>query len=383
MSVALNPFPDNSFYVIGMRQGWFKEVGIDITPAPLGIKAVPTQSVSYLVNNKADMCPMTVGNLVTNLVQVPDLRILGFTDTFLGTYLLISPDLKLPTLSETLKQGTPFKTAIKQVMDKTIGKRIAFDSSGQQRPFLDLIFQTLAGIKYSEVKLTVTPDTHIIDLAEGGQLDFACCNSAAQVIELINDGWKQYVSISDLAGGLPKGDPAIASNLGAPGPTVTADYYSKNQETCLRFMSVTWRIIDAVNKKPSSVLGLQTPYLSSVGGATMTSPVLEGIYKVIDPLVGFEQQSTYLSPKSPYYWKTVTGAMIAQATSGGILPKGKTYDLNKQVLAPEIYTIMKDLKGKYEALAPKAKGHLATQAKTFYANHNFLDAYRYAKEAVA
>jgi hypothetical protein len=383
MTVALNPFPDNSFYVIGMRQGWFAELGIGIKPAPYGIKAVPSQSVSYLVNQQADMCPMTASNIVTNLIQVPQLRLLGFTDTFLGTYLLISPSLKLPTLSDALKHGVPFTQAIKQVMSKTVGKRIAFESSGQQRPFLNLIFNQLGGVQYSQIKLTVTQDPKIVDLAAGGQLDFACCNSAAQVVELIDDGWKPYVSISDLAKELPPGDPRIASNLGAPGPTVLADYWEKNQEACLRFMSVTWRIIDAVNNSPTSVLGIQTPYLTAVNGATITVPALEGIYKVINPLIGFDEQSQYLQAKSPYYWHTVIGAMLDQAQQGGVLPKDRSFNLSTQVIAPHVYAIMSELKTKYEALAPKASGKLGAQAKVFYAHRNYLDAYRFATAAVA
>ena len=383
MTVALNPFADNSFYVIGMANGWFKECGINVMPAPYGIKAVPSQSVSYLVNHQADMCPMTASNIVTNLKQVPGLRLLGFTDTFLGTYLLSSPSLKLPTLSDVLASGVPFKTAIKQVMAKTVGKRIAFESSGQQRPFLNLIFNDLGGVKYSQIKLTVTQDPRIVDLAEGGQLDFACCNGASQVVELLNAGWKQYVSISDLAKGLPPGDPRIASNLGAPGPTVLADYYEKNLEVCLRFMSVTWRIIDAIAKDPAGTLPAQAPYLSAVTGAKTTVADLQGIYKSIDPLVGFEQQSQYLDSTSPYYWHTVIGAMLNQAQGGGVLPAGEQFDLSTQVIAPDVYTIMSGLKSQYEALAPKASGKLATQAATFYANRNYLDAYRFAKAGAA
>jgi hypothetical protein len=330
------------------------------------------------------MCPMTASNIVTNLVQVPQLRLLGFTDTFLGTYLLSAPSLKLPTLAEVLKSGVPFKTAIKQVMAKTVGKRIAFESTGNQRPFLNLIFNDLGGISYSKIKLTVTQDPRIVDLAEGGQLDFACCNGASQAIELLNQGWKPYVSIQDLAGGLPAGDPRIASNLGAPGPTVLADYYEANQEACLRFMSVTWRIIDEIAKHPKEVLPLQAPYLTAVTGAKTTVSDLEGIYKVIDPLVGFESQSEYLQSGSPYYWHTVIGAMLNNAQGGGVLPKDKSFDLSTQVIAPQVYQIMSGLKSKYEALAPGLpSGTMATQAKTYYANRNYLDAYRFAKAAKA
>ena len=36
---GMRPYADNTFYIIGMKKGWFDEVGIKFDPPPYGIKA--------------------------------------------------------------------------------------------------------------------------------------------------------------------------------------------------------------------------------------------------------------------------------------------------------------------------------------------------------
>ena len=46
---GMAPFADATFYVVAMRQGWFKDVGIDISPAPTGLQVTPDNVVTKLV----------------------------------------------------------------------------------------------------------------------------------------------------------------------------------------------------------------------------------------------------------------------------------------------------------------------------------------------
>src|SRR5918911_5426447 len=34
VAFGMRPYADNTFYVVAMKKGWFKDVGIQITPAP-------------------------------------------------------------------------------------------------------------------------------------------------------------------------------------------------------------------------------------------------------------------------------------------------------------------------------------------------------------
>ena len=36
---GMRPYADNTFYIIGMKKGWFTDVGISFDPAPYGLKA--------------------------------------------------------------------------------------------------------------------------------------------------------------------------------------------------------------------------------------------------------------------------------------------------------------------------------------------------------
>ena len=50
---GMRPYADNTYFVIGMEKGWFKDVGIEITPAPYGLKTTEAQWVSLLLNHSS------------------------------------------------------------------------------------------------------------------------------------------------------------------------------------------------------------------------------------------------------------------------------------------------------------------------------------------
>jgi ABC-type nitrate/sulfonate/bicarbonate transport system substrate-binding protein len=59
---GMRPYADNTFYIIGMKKGWFKDVGITILPEPDGLKVTDTNVVALLLNGQVDMssefCPL-------------------------------------------------------------------------------------------------------------------------------------------------------------------------------------------------------------------------------------------------------------------------------------------------------------------------------------
>jgi ABC-type nitrate/sulfonate/bicarbonate transport system substrate-binding protein len=52
---GMRPYADNTFYVIGIEKGWFKDVGITIEPAPYGLKTTENQWISILLNEQVDI----------------------------------------------------------------------------------------------------------------------------------------------------------------------------------------------------------------------------------------------------------------------------------------------------------------------------------------
>jgi ABC-type nitrate/sulfonate/bicarbonate transport system substrate-binding protein len=59
---GMRPYADNTFYIIGMKKGWFDEVGIKFDPPPYGIKANDSNVTTLLLNGQVDLiseyCPL-------------------------------------------------------------------------------------------------------------------------------------------------------------------------------------------------------------------------------------------------------------------------------------------------------------------------------------
>ena len=47
---GMRPYADNTFYIIAMKKGWFKDVGVNIVPPPYGLKVTDTNVVALLLN---------------------------------------------------------------------------------------------------------------------------------------------------------------------------------------------------------------------------------------------------------------------------------------------------------------------------------------------
>jgi ABC-type nitrate/sulfonate/bicarbonate transport system substrate-binding protein len=52
---GMRPYADNTFYVIGMKNGWFQDVGITFDPAPYGLKANDSNVTTLLLNGQLDI----------------------------------------------------------------------------------------------------------------------------------------------------------------------------------------------------------------------------------------------------------------------------------------------------------------------------------------
>src|SRR3972149_3412702 len=52
---GMRPYADNTFYVVAMKKGWFKDVGITITPQPYGLKVTDAVVVSLLLKQGLDI----------------------------------------------------------------------------------------------------------------------------------------------------------------------------------------------------------------------------------------------------------------------------------------------------------------------------------------
>jgi ABC-type nitrate/sulfonate/bicarbonate transport system substrate-binding protein len=386
---GMKPFASAAFYVIGMKRGYYDEVGITIEPKPFGLPITPDNQIQIIVNDKVDIVTMNGPSIVRSLAQVPDLRIIAFAETFVGMFVLAAPDSGVDPMEKRVKAGASPEEALRAVMQEIKGRPVGVNNSGTQRAFLNEVYEKRGGITFDDVDLTVTSDSKLVQLAKGGQIDFATPDGSQHVIELLRLGWYPVVSIADLAT-LPGSERFVAATLTHDGLATMLPYYEENTETCLRFISVMFRLIDEINGDMDSTLPDLVPYLEAQSGAQVSVEELKESLHEIDFLVPFDEQDQYWGndKTDTRNFEVVYGEQIKAAQEGGILPEGRTFKPTDGILAKQIWDTFRELRASYDELEPQATdltgeaAQLAEQAAQQYEWRNYLDAYRMLRDAV-
>lgn len=387
VNFGMRPFADNTFYVVAMKKGWFADAGIKIGPEELGLKINDTNGSALLLNRQIDIasqyCPLMLPTYKTS----DKLKCIGFTDTFKAMSILANPKLGLKSFKDYIAEGMNFDDAIKAALAPLEGKSLVVPPQLSNRPF------TSAAAEFSGHKwdVQVLEDSKSLILAKSGQIDFINPEGAQVVYSLEQAGWTRILSIGDLYEHAPGGAASsIAPLVVIVGIGANADYVNANQNTVLRFMSVVWRTIDALGKDPS-LYDLQAPYLNSVAGTDLTGESLKATVDSLHPFAPFEEGNVYFkTPDSVLYYKSAWGAIIKEYADNGILPN---HDVTPDdiVWAAAIWNQMEDYRVKSEALLKTLETQTLAddkkadfeQARTFYEQFNFLDAYRLATAAAS
>ena len=304
-----------------------------------------------------------------------------------GTAILANPALKLKSFKDYIKEGMAFEDAITAALKPMEGKTLTGSPVLSKRPFEDIVAQ-FSGVKWN---LELMDDAKALVLAKAGRINFADPEGAPIVYTLMQAGWTDLIDIGDLyehgPGGLDSPVEKLVSNVGIAG---NSDFVNANQNTVLRFLSVVWRTIDAVDKDPS-LFDLQAPYLNSVAGTSLDGKGVEATVKILDPLSPFEYGKTYfVDPSSILYYKNAWPAIIADWTEKGLVPKDAV-TADDVIWAAPIWHQMKDYQAKADALIKELEGKtlsadnqkLLDQAKHHFEIFDFLDAYRLASAAAA
>jgi len=387
VNFGMRPFADNTFYVIAMKKGWFEDVGIKIGPEELGMKINDTNGSALLLNGQIDIasqyCPLMLPTYKTS----DKLKCIAFTDTFLGMAIMANPELKLKSFRDYIAEGKSFDEAIKAALAPLEGKTLVTPPQLSNRPFTDAAAQ-FSGVKW---KTQVLEDSKSLVLAKSGQIDFLNPEGAPVVYSLEQAGWTKVLGIGDLYDFAPGGAASpVAPLVAIVGIGANGDYVNENQNTVLRFLSVVWRTIDAVQKDPS-LFALQAPYLNSVAGTDLDAESLKATVDSLHPLAPFEAGETYFkNPDSVLYYKNAWTPLIKEYADKGIIPSAETTP-DDIVWAAAIWNQMNDYRTRADelirALEAKEldadKKALLDQAKDYFAKFDFLDAFRLAAAANA
>lgn len=385
VNFGMRPYADNTFYVVAMKQGWFGDVGITIGPDDLGMKVNDTNVNALLLNGQLDISSQYCPLMLPTYKASDKLKCIAFTDTFLGQAILANPKLGLKPFSQYIEEGMSFEEAMAAALAPLEGKTLVVPPQLSNRPFTD----AAAEFSGKSWNIDVLDDSRSLVLARSGQIDFVNPEGAPVVYTLMEAGWTRVLGIGDLFEHAPGGaGSSVAPLVAIVGIGANADYVNQNQNTVLRFLSVVWRTIDALEKDPS-LYALQAPYLNSVAGTDLDAEGLKATVDALHPLAPFSEGETYFgSPDSVLYYANAWGALIEEFTSKGILPDhGLTPD--DIVWAAAIWQQMEDYRVKSEELIAELESAtlgddaraLLEQAKTHHERFNFLDAYRFASAA--
>jgi hypothetical protein len=382
---GMRPYADNTFYVIGMKKGWFKDVGISFEPAPYGLKANDSNVTTLLLNGQLDIiseyCPLMLPTYKASKA----LKCIAFTDTFLANAILANPALHLKSFKDYIAEGMNFEQAIHAALAPLDGKTLVGAPELSDRPFEEGL-EKFSGVHW---KLEVLDDSKSLVLAKSGREDFVNPEGAPIVYTLRQAGWTDLVDIADLFKYGPGGpDSPVEPLIAVVGVGANGNYVNTHQNTVLRFLSVVWRVIDEVKKDPS-LFELQAPFLNSMAGTSLDGKGVQSTVEILDPFTPFEEDAAYYEdPKAALYYRNVWGAVIANFEGHGIMPKGAVTP-DEIVWGSAIWHQMVDYRSRTDALLQtlaekKLEGDkqaLTEHAKQLYAWRDYLDAFRLATAA--
>lgn len=380
---GMRPYADNTFYIIGMKKGWFQDVGISFDPAPYGLKANDTNVVTLLLNGQLDIiseyCPLILPTYQSSKA----LKCIAFTDTFLANAILANPALHLKGFKDYIAEGKSFTEAIHAALAPLQGKTLVGAPELSDRPFEEGV-ANFSGVHW---KLEVLDDSKSLVLAKSGREDFVNPEGAPIVYTLRQAGWTDLVDIGDLYKYGPGGpDSPVEPLVAIVGIAGNGTYVNTHQNAVLRFLSVVWRIFDEVQKDPS-LYGLQAPFLNSMAGTSLDAAGVAETVRILDPFTPFEADAQYYTdPHAVLFYRNAWGALIHNFEEHHIVPKGAVTP-DQVVWGAAIWQQMMDYRTRTDALlraAPPddaARQALLAKAKQFYAWHDYLDAYRLASAA--
>jgi ABC-type nitrate/sulfonate/bicarbonate transport system substrate-binding protein len=379
---AMWPYGDSAMGFIGIKQGFFEQVGINLVPRE-GETRLIEQTPGELLSGQLQMACGYMPLLIQSFLNQPQIKMVQLHDVYVGNYLLASPAVGARTYDDFAHAGEPFEQAARSAVGQIKEKRVALSTVGNNRAFFGTLLG-FGGLTPNDVKLTVIDDTKMLQLARAGEVDFAMPGGAAQNVVLINEGFFRVFGIGQLLDHLPPADPRAVTALGDQGIVGTSEYIDGNAETILRFMSVYYRIMDQVDRDPDTALAILLPHLNAAAGVDLTLGDCKVVFARFYRLISFEGSVDHLlNRRFPLQLDNVYVPQIEAAKKGGIIPAHDNVTPEDIFVGGGFYRILTDLKKRYEDLkrsAPFASA-LATRAEEQYRNRNYLDAYRLLRSA--
>jgi ABC-type nitrate/sulfonate/bicarbonate transport system substrate-binding protein len=383
-----SPYFDHTQSIIGLKQGWFKDVGITFVPNAIGIVTLAEDANAVFASGRIDVQSTSAQFFLPSAKTLPPYKIFVYADIFQGYAMMGQPDANLKSFTEFRAEGKSPDEAFKATMGQMKGKRFAFPTEAAIKGFIDLALQK-GGLTLSDVEAVGAPgDPANVAMMEAKRADFQVGGVPSRLTLQIA-GFKPILTSGDLAAyATASADSTELRAIFQDGWVATDAWINANYETVLRLASVCYRINQFINDHPNAAADIHTPFLNSVAGTNFKNDVAKIAYSGLDPFGTFDQQAAWiLDDKSPLNAKYVIGSAIKLYEEKGLFKPGElTWD--QFTIVPKVYHDLLQYRAKTdEALSkigssPSAEAApLVEKAKAFYAAFDFLDAYRFASVA--
>jgi ABC-type nitrate/sulfonate/bicarbonate transport system substrate-binding protein len=384
---GMEPYGDHTYAIIGVKKGWFKEVGID-----LEYRCVKTDDVvPFLESETLDVASCPPAFLYSSHENSPDLITFVLGDLFKGFGIMAQPAGHYKSYKEFLKEGKPPAEAVKAAVGQMRGKTFAYPAETAIKPFIELALKN-GGLKHDDFTALVLDDPLTINAMRQKRADFQVGGAPSRIV-LQREGCNCILSSDDLAAAAkPSPDsPELASVL-EDGWATKRKYFDAHHDTILRLASVNFRIIDFMNNHQQEALELHMPYLSQVTGQKFSPEEGAIIYNDLDPFIGFNDQKQWFhNPKSTYYYRNLNGSIVNNFKSQGIYKK-KPPTVDDVIVAGAVYDELVGLRDKAAAeLKQLRKAPPADEegqdlgiklAQTYFDQFDYLDAEKLASKLV-
>jgi ABC-type nitrate/sulfonate/bicarbonate transport system substrate-binding protein len=387
---------DSSLPVVGIRKGFFKNVGITIDPANGYQWSQASQFVPAMQRGDFDVATgfstawlNTLNTFGMNIVPVMNY------DVYLGRVILVAPNSPLKTTSDYMKQGMSFTAAAKKAVAAIKGHNIYTDPfAGSQPPYYDILL-SYGGLTSKDISFTYLADDKILALsATPGRIELAVPLAAPVLVAMLRGGWRQLIDMSSILKYDPKSSQAksLMQETGNQTVAVQKSFLDANHDTILRFVSAVFRSAAYVTNPKTAPAGdkIIADTINAAQGLKLIPADIAKVYSAVDPLFTWEQQKkTVWNPNSPFYAPTGYQTAVDSLIANKSLPDQK-YDLTTFLQSKPIYNQLAALQKRADKMFKQAtklkvkgsKAALVKQAHKFYNWYDFLDAVNYLKAAL-
>ncbi len=391
---------DQSHYQIALVKGWFEEVGLSVDGGGFHLYTQFDQIVPSMQRGDFDVAGIFVqGYLQTLDTFGQDIPPIFFTDTYVGYAILKSPDSTAKTVMDFVDEGMSFGDAAAAAVQQLEGKEVYTPPHGQVQPPYPDVFLSYGGMTYPDsLDIQFLEDVKIIELAaQEGRVEFAIPYAAPVVVQMIRNGWEPVINtvqtLEDV--GSPQAE-RMTKLVGSSGLMAQRSWVEEDPDRALRLLSVMFRTLAFLDDPATQDEGyvIQADLMNAERGLELIPDDVGVIWDNIDPMWTYEDQGPNLwdDPGAGNHVETALttqiGALIENGTLTGPI---ENYDIDRFLVAKDLFNQLRDLQGEADALMAQASsaGELApgadaviAAAQNHYDNYNFLDAVRFLEAAL-